>query len=62
MYALESSSTPSLYRELAKRKRDPGNRAVLEELSREVFEHYLFWSSLSGPVSLSSLDRLRPRA
>jgi len=60
-YALDELFDSALYRELAKREKDPRNRAAIEELSREEYGHYLFWSRLSGPVSLSALDRLRLR-
>lgn len=60
-YAVDELFDSLLYQEMAKREKDPGNRTTLEKLSDEERQHYLFWSSLSEPVELSSWQKLRLR-
>ncbi|MEM0494231.1 MAG: VIT1/CCC1 family protein [Thermofilum sp.] len=60
-YALDELFDCIFYRRMAKLEKDPRNRAILEKLSEEERQHYLFWSSLSGPVELSTWDKLRLR-
>lgn len=60
-YALDELFDFLFYREMAKREKDPRNRATFEKLSEEERQHYVFWSSLGGPVKLGYLDKLRLR-
>jgi VIT1/CCC1 family predicted Fe2+/Mn2+ transporter len=61
-YALDELFDSVLYAEMARRERNPRNRKVLEEMSREEQWHYLFWSRLGGRVELGPRDRVRLRA
>jgi len=48
-----------LYREMAKKARREENRKILEEVSKQEYQHYKFWSKYAGEVELSGLDKIR---
>lgn len=60
-YARDELFDSLLYKEMARRSRREENRKVLEEMSRQEYWHYRFWSKYAGEVGLSALDRLRLR-
>ena len=47
-----------LYREMARRTKNPENKRILEEMAKQEYGHYLFWKRYSGEVKLSSGDRI----
>lgn len=57
-YAKDELFDSLLYREMARRAGGE-NRRILEEMSKQEEWHYRFWSKYSGPVRLSSWDRVR---
>lgn len=42
-YIIDEYADHQLYRELASREKDPGNKRTLTKLAEHEYEHYLFW-------------------
>jgi len=60
-YAKDELFDSLLYKEMAKRTKREENRKILEEMSKQEYWHYKFWSKYAGEVELTALDKLRLR-
>jgi VIT1/CCC1 family predicted Fe2+/Mn2+ transporter len=52
VYARNELFDSLLYEALSKHERNPRNKEILEELSRQEYMHYEFWSKFAGKIEL----------
>ncbi len=46
-YVIDEYADHQLYKELAAREKDPGNKQALAKLAEHEYEHYLFWKKFT---------------
>jgi VIT1/CCC1 family predicted Fe2+/Mn2+ transporter len=60
-YARDELFDSLLYGELSKHEKNQRNREILEELSKQEYMHYEFWSKFAGKIELTGYEKARLR-